>query len=71
MLTFRRLLGFLRPYRRGVAWSFALAFGAMGFTVLIPFLTGLAINAIRAHHQHDADDVGASRSWSPGSAGSS
>ena len=50
MLTFRRLLRFLHPYRRGVAWSFALAFGAIGFTVLIPYFTGLAINAIRDHH---------------------
>jgi ABC-type multidrug transport system fused ATPase/permease subunit len=53
MPTFWRLLGFLRPYRRGVIWSFALAFGALGGTVLIPFLTGLAINAIDAHNHHD------------------
>lgn len=53
MSTFWRLLGFLRPYRRGVIWSFALAFGALGGTVLIPFLTGLAINAIDAHNHHD------------------
>ncbi len=53
MPTFWRLLGFLRPYRRAVIWSFVLAFGALGGTVLIPFLTGLAINAIRAHHHHE------------------
>jgi len=53
MSTFWRLLGFLRPYRRGVLWSFALAFGALGGTVLIPYLSGLAINAIRDHHRHD------------------
>jgi ABC-type multidrug transport system fused ATPase/permease subunit len=53
MSTFRRLLGFLGPYRRGVIWSFALAGGALGGTVLIPYLTGLAINAIRAHHHHE------------------
>ena len=52
MPTFWRLLGFLRPYRRGVIWSFLLAFGALGATVLIPYLTGLAINAIRAHNHH-------------------
>jgi ATP-binding cassette subfamily B protein len=52
MRTFRRLLGFLAPYRRGVYWSFALAFGAMVATVLIPYLTGRAINAIRAHQHH-------------------
>ena len=52
MPTFRRLLGFLSPYRRAVNWSFALAFGAIGATVLIPYLTGRAINAIRAHQHH-------------------
>ena len=53
MSTFRRLLGFLGPYRRAVIWSFALAGGALGGTVLIPYLTGVAINAIRAHHHHE------------------
>jgi ABC-type multidrug transport system fused ATPase/permease subunit len=53
MSTFRRLLGFLRPYRSDVAWSFALAAGAMVATVLIPFLTGEAINAIRSHNHHE------------------
>src|SRR5664279_1655374 len=53
MATFRRLLGFLGPYKRGVIWSFALAGGALGATVLIPYLTGVAINAIRAHHHHE------------------
>jgi ATP-binding cassette subfamily B protein len=52
MSTFWRLLSFLKPYRRGVIWSFVLAFGALGGTVLIPYLTGLAINAIRSHHHH-------------------
>jgi ABC-type multidrug transport system fused ATPase/permease subunit len=49
MPTFWRLNGFLRPYRRAVVWSFVLAGGALIGTVLIPFLTGLAINAIRSH----------------------
>jgi ABC-type multidrug transport system fused ATPase/permease subunit len=53
MPTFWRLLGFLRPYRKAVIWSFVLAFGALGSTVLIPYLTGVAINAIRAHHHHE------------------
>src|SRR5882757_2697263 len=53
MTIFWRLLGFLRPYRVPVAWSFALAFGAMGATVLIPFLTGQAINSISSHSKHD------------------
>jgi ABC-type multidrug transport system fused ATPase/permease subunit len=55
MLTFRRLLGFLHPYRKAVVWSFVLAAGAMGATVLIPFLTGQAINAITEHHRHSLE----------------
>src|ERR1700757_338256 len=47
MTTFYRLLGFLRPYRRGVAVSAALACLAMVMTVLIPYLTGLAVEAIQ------------------------
>ena len=47
MPMFKRLLGFLRPYKAAVRWSFALAAGAMGATVLIPYLTGRAINSIR------------------------
>jgi ABC-type multidrug transport system fused ATPase/permease subunit len=53
MSTFWRLLGFLRPYRKGVVWSFVLAFGALGGTVLIPLLTGVGINAIRAHDHRE------------------
>jgi ABC-type multidrug transport system fused ATPase/permease subunit len=53
MATFNRLLGFLRPYRRGVTWSFVLAAGAMGATVLIPYLTGRAIDAISNGHRQD------------------
>jgi ABC-type multidrug transport system fused ATPase/permease subunit len=49
MLIFRRLLRFLGPFKRGVAWSFVLAFGAMGTTVLIPYLTGRAVDAISGH----------------------
>jgi ABC-type multidrug transport system fused ATPase/permease subunit len=52
MLIFRRLLSFLRPYRRAVVASFALAFGTIAATVLIPYLTGRAIDAIRSHHRH-------------------
>src|SRR5436190_4988638 len=47
MRTFLRLLGFLRPYRRAVIASFALAAMAMVATVAIPFLTGRAVDAIR------------------------
>jgi len=53
MSTFWRLIGFLRPYRKGVIWSFVLAGGALGATVLIPALTGVAINAISHHHRHE------------------
>ncbi len=46
MQTFWRLLGFLRPYRRGVIFSFVLAAFAMGTGVLIPFLVGQTVNEI-------------------------
>jgi len=52
MKIFWRLLSFLRPYRKGVIVSFLLASGAMGATVLIPYLTGRAINGIRTHDRH-------------------
>jgi ATP-binding cassette subfamily B protein len=48
MRTFWRLLGFLRPYRRGVIVSFLLAGAAMGTGVLIPYLVGRTVNEI--HH---------------------
>ena len=46
METFWRLLGFLRPYRRGVIVSFVLAAFAMGTAVLIPYLVGRTVNEI-------------------------
>jgi ABC-type multidrug transport system fused ATPase/permease subunit len=46
--TFWRLLGFLRPYRAGAAWSLALAALAMVATVAIPWLTGQAIDGVGA-----------------------
>jgi ABC-type multidrug transport system fused ATPase/permease subunit len=48
MATFVRLLGWLRPYRRGVVWSGLLAAVAMLMTVAIPWLTGGAIDRIQA-----------------------
>ncbi|HEU0250490.1 MAG TPA: ABC transporter ATP-binding protein [Solirubrobacteraceae bacterium] len=57
MTTFYRLLGFLRPYKRGLAISWILASAAMVMTVLLPGLTGAAVEAINkgashaAHHQ--------------------
>jgi ABC-type multidrug transport system fused ATPase/permease subunit len=50
MRTYRRLMGFLRPYRLQLWGSLAFAWAAMGMTVLIPLLVGRAINAI-----HDGD----------------
>jgi ATP-binding cassette subfamily B protein len=46
MSTFRRLLGFLAPYRRQVIGSLVFAWAAMGMTVLIPYLVGNAVDAI-------------------------
>ncbi len=52
MRTFWRLLGFLRPYRKGVIASLVLAALAISGTVAIPWLTGRAIDEIRPGH-HD------------------
>jgi ATP-binding cassette subfamily B protein len=49
LATFRRLLGFLAPYRSGVILSFVLAAAAMVASVAIPWLVGRAIDRIRAH----------------------
>jgi ABC-type multidrug transport system fused ATPase/permease subunit len=57
MATFNRLLGFLRPYRRGLTVSWILASLAMVMTVALPWLTGRAVEAInkgaRAAHRHE------------------
>jgi ABC-type multidrug transport system fused ATPase/permease subunit len=45
--TFWRLLGFLRPYKRGVIVSFVLAVGAIGISLLIPYLVGVTVDEIR------------------------
>ncbi len=58
MSTFYRLLGFLRPYKRGLIASWGLASLAMVMTVALPYVTGLAVEAIRKggshaeHHQY-------------------
>jgi ABC-type multidrug transport system fused ATPase/permease subunit len=57
--TFGRLLGFLRPYKRGVAVSLVLAALAMVCTVAIPWLTGKAVNRITAHDHHGLKVLGA------------
>jgi ABC-type multidrug transport system fused ATPase/permease subunit len=53
MTTFRRLLGFLRPYRRAVVASLVFAWLAMAMTVLIPWLVGRTVNAIDAGERGD------------------
>jgi ABC-type multidrug transport system fused ATPase/permease subunit len=53
MQTYRRLLGFLRPYRRQLWGSLAFAWAAMGMTVLIPWLIGKAVNAIKDGQKPD------------------
>jgi ABC-type multidrug transport system fused ATPase/permease subunit len=53
MRTFRRLLGFLRPYRRQLIVSLLLAWLAMGMTVVIPLLIGGAVNAIEEERRGD------------------
>src|SRR2546423_3486587 len=52
MNTFYLLLGFLRPYKRGLAASWVLASVAMVMTVAVPTLTGRAVDALQsgAHH---------------------
>jgi ABC-type multidrug transport system fused ATPase/permease subunit len=55
MSTFYRLLGFLRPYKRGLTASWLLASLGMAMTVLMPYLIGLAVAAITrggAHAEH-------------------
>jgi ABC-type multidrug transport system fused ATPase/permease subunit len=56
--TFRRLLGFLAPYRSAVVVSAVLAAGAMGMTVVIPWLTGQAIDDIRQGDGSGLDRLG-------------
>jgi ABC-type multidrug transport system fused ATPase/permease subunit len=58
LATFRRLLGFLAPYRPAVALSALLAALAMGLTVLIPWLTGQAIDQIRQGDAGSLDTLG-------------
>ncbi len=53
MRTYRRLMSFLRPYRRQLWGSLVFAWLAMGMTVLIPWLIGRAINAIENHDKPD------------------
>jgi ABC-type multidrug transport system fused ATPase/permease subunit len=52
MTTFYRLLGFLRPYKRALAISLALASAAMVMTVALPRLTGSAVDALQSGARH-------------------
>jgi ABC-type multidrug transport system fused ATPase/permease subunit len=58
MSTFYRLLGFLRPYKRGLSASWALAGAAMIMTVALPTLSGHAVETLskgaRDAHLHHA-----------------
>jgi ABC-type multidrug transport system fused ATPase/permease subunit len=54
MTTFYRLLGFLRPYRRGMIISWTLASLAMVVTVALPALTGRAVQIIGTDPHHQA-----------------
>ncbi len=58
MAIFTRLLGFLRPYRRGVIASAVLAAMAMAMTAAIPWLAGRAIDQIRAGDRSGLRDLG-------------
>jgi ABC-type multidrug transport system fused ATPase/permease subunit len=51
--TYRRLMGYLRPYRLSLWGSLAFAWAAMGMTVLIPWLVGRAVNAIEDGNKPD------------------
>jgi ATP-binding cassette, subfamily B, bacterial len=51
-MTFRRLLGFLRPYRGQVILSAVLAIGSQVAVLTIPYLTGRAIDDTRGP-RHD------------------
>jgi ABC-type multidrug transport system fused ATPase/permease subunit len=62
MTTFYRLLGFLRPYRRGVIVSCALACLAMVMTVALPYLTGRAVDALKTGASHAQSHQLAARS---------
>jgi len=52
MTTFYRLLGFLSSYKRGLTISWLLASFAMVMTVLLPALTGRAVQIIGASSHH-------------------
>jgi ABC-type multidrug transport system fused ATPase/permease subunit len=62
MTTFYRLLGFLRPYKRGLTISWLLASAAMVMAVGIPYLSGRAVDAIKSGAEHSHHHELAARS---------
>jgi ABC-type multidrug transport system fused ATPase/permease subunit len=52
-VTFRRLLGFLRPYRGQVIASTLLAVGAQAAALTVPYLTGKVIDTVSAASHSD------------------
>src|SRR6478609_2274560 len=53
MRTYRRLMGFLRPYRRQLWASLVFAWLGIGMSVLIPLLISRAVNAIESGDKPD------------------
>src|SRR6201986_2278942 len=53
MRTYRRLMGFLRPYRLQLWGSLVFAWAAMGMTVLIPWLLVRGVNAVEDGNKPD------------------
>ncbi|HEY5054243.1 MAG TPA: ABC transporter ATP-binding protein [Solirubrobacterales bacterium] len=53
MQTYRRLMGFLRPYRRQLWGSLVFAWLGIGMSVAIPLLIARAVNAIESHDKPD------------------
>jgi ATP-binding cassette subfamily B protein len=53
MRTYRRLMGFMRPYRRQLWGSLAFAWAGIGMSVLIPLLIAQAVNAVESHDKPD------------------
>jgi ATP-binding cassette subfamily B protein len=54
-VTFRRLLGFLRPYRGQVIASTLLAVGAQAAGLTVPYLTGRVIDTVSSAAHSDRD----------------
>jgi ABC-type multidrug transport system fused ATPase/permease subunit len=53
MRTYRRLTGYLRPYRRQLWGSLVFAWLGIGMSVVIPLLIARAVNAIESHDKPD------------------